>query len=130
MSELPSPVFHHIILPRLDAAQLPAQQHGPGHRLQQCDDRLGDRELSGPWEEVEEGGGPDDVDFGIHVGEVLGRGRAERIDGEEVAVQAAAVEEEVVAEVDELAVDVDAVEAVGGHAVEDELAQVLRETAA
>ena len=79
---------------------------------------------------MEEGGGPDDVDFGIHAGEVMGCGRAERIDGEEVAVQGAAVEEEVVAEVDELAVDVDAVEPVGGHAVEDELAQVLRETAA
>lgn len=138
MPELPAPVLHHVVLPRPDAAQLPAQHQGPGLRLQQRDDRLGRRELSRAREQVEEGGGPDDVDLAVHAGEVvLGRGGGggggggfERVDGEEVTVQGAAVEEEVVAEVEELAVDVDAVQAVGCHAVENELTQILREATA
>ena len=78
---------------------------------------------------MEEGRGPDDINLGIHLGEVLGCGGSKYVDGEEVSVQGAAVEEEIIAEINELAVDVYAVKAVRGHAVVDELAQVLRETA-
>ena len=78
---------------------------------------------------MEEGRGPDDVYLGIHFGEVLGCGGSEYVDGKEVTFQGATIEEEIEAKIEEFAVDVDAVEAVGVHAVVDELAQVLRETA-
>ena len=78
---------------------------------------------------MEEGRGPDDINLGTHIGEVLGGGGSEYVDGKEVTFQGAAIEEEIEAKIEEFAVDVDAVEAVGVYAVVDELAQVLRETA-
>lgn len=80
---------------------------------------------------MEEGGGVDDVE-GAFQGREGGCpvGGGEDVAGEEVGVEGGAVAEEVVAESEEVGLEVGAVEVGGGHAGGDEGAEVLAEAAA
>lgn len=119
------------VLPRGLVAALLPHDHGARFRLEQADEEFRKAELLREGEEVEEGGGVDDVEGALQGREgATPDGGGENVAGEEGGVEGGAVAEEVVAEVDEGGVEVGAVEVGGGDAGGDEGAEVLPEAAA
>ena len=112
-----------------EGADLNAHDEAARAGPEQAGDADADADAGGEVEVVEEEAEVDDVHFGVEAaqGQVAG---VEDVGREEGGAQGAAVAEEGVAQLEELAVQVGAVEVLAPGAVGDELAHVLREAAA